>query len=224
MNRLLGSAARSVSIAVFVAACGGAGPTAVVPAAISTPATTGLPPSVSPVVTVPLVTAAPATPAPSTRTYLKLGDTATRNGDKLTVSAIGETAVLCYHPGPAATYTPPGCKKGDGSQELTPPALLVDVTYCVGAGNVGVTALTRTGGDTLNILVGSDTGATGLGEGADDLYYGGGGISVTALSGVIKPGTCERGFLPFQGQVGQPYLMWGDSPYGPDAAWWSLTG
>jgi hypothetical protein len=72
-----------------------------------------------------------------------------------------------------------------------------------------------------DVFIGGETGATGLADGANTAQYGG-EVSEHALDGVIDPGTCKTGYLPFQGGVGVPYLQWGDNPLAPDATWWAL--
>lgn len=170
-------------------------------------------------------TAPGASPSPggTSRHILELGDTATRNGDTLTATAVAVTSILCYPGSSIPDYTPEGCRKGETSGTITPPMMLIEVTYCVGADNVPVAVADPDayGYAIQDIWVGSDNSSTGLGGEANSLYYGG-EIVEEALAGTISPGECRQGFLPFSGPS-HTYMKWGEDPDAADAAWWSLA-
>jgi hypothetical protein len=152
---------------------------------------------------------------------LEIGETGERNGDTITLHAIGEGSVFCY-PRPELPVAVPPCEVGEGSVSTEPPRLLVDITYCVGAGNPAIQPLTPEGPELDDLWVGSvPAPATALGDG-HGWRYPGDDFTQASLSEPIAPGSCDRGFLPFSWQLDAPYLIWGEVFEFDDAVVWQI--
>ena len=151
---------------------------------------------------------------------LQVGDTGERNGDSITLHAVGEGNLFCY-PRPELAVAFPPCSVGEGTVEVDPSNLLVDITYCVGAGNPSVQPMSLEGPGIDDLFAGEiGRGATGLGGGFE-YRYPGDDITQQSLSQPIGPGSCMRGFLPFQA-LGAPQLIWGDPSSFDEAVVWQI--
>ena len=165
-------------------------------------------------------------PAAAAADPLAIGETGELDGDRITLFAVGEGGLFCY-PRPELPFATPPCAVGEGTAGTEPPRLLLDIKYCVGAGNPPAETLTMHGpGPAFQRLwVGTvGSGATQMGDGAG-WRYPGEGITEHVLDRTIQPGTCRRGFLPFSsGGIVPPHFIWGDDPFAEDAVVWQLNG
>ncbi len=152
---------------------------------------------------------------------LPIGATGERDGDTITLNAVGEGSSFCSSRPEVTTAVPP-CAVGEGAVVHSSPFLLVDITYCVGVENPPVDP--RVADDFLgpNDLFAGSAGAWGSPDGWN-FRYPGGDITHDRLSDPITPGTCARGFVPFPDTFARQ-LIWGELSAVDEAVTWQIFG